>query len=63
MPRPRVLRYLPTHLGAPEIAAELCLPANTVKTHLRHVYRKLGANSRQQAVPRARHRPAHSALP
>jgi LuxR family maltose regulon positive regulatory protein len=50
----RVLRYLPTHMGAPEIAAELYLSANTVKTHLRHLYRKLGAHSRQEAVHRAR---------
>jgi LuxR family transcriptional regulator, maltose regulon positive regulatory protein len=50
----RVLRYLPTHLGVPEIAAELYLSANTVKTHLRHLYRKLGAHSRQEAVQRAR---------
>jgi DNA-binding CsgD family transcriptional regulator len=50
----RVLRYLPTHLGAPEIAAELYLSANTVKTHLRHLYRKLGAHSRHEAVQRAR---------
>ena len=49
----RVLRYLPTHLGAPEIAAELYLSANTVKTHLRHLYRKLGAHSRHEAVQRA----------
>jgi DNA-binding CsgD family transcriptional regulator len=49
----RVLRYLPTHLGAPEIAAELYLSANTVKTHLRHLYRKLGAHSRDEAVQRA----------
>ena len=34
----RVLRYLPTDMGAPEIAAELCLSANAVKTHLRHLY-------------------------
>jgi LuxR family transcriptional regulator, maltose regulon positive regulatory protein len=50
----RVLRYLPTHLGVPEIAAELYLSANTVKTHVRHLYRKLGAHSRQEAVQRAR---------
>jgi ATP/maltotriose-dependent transcriptional regulator MalT len=50
----RVLRYLPSHMSAPEIAAELYLPANTVKTHLRHLYRKLGAHSRHEAVKRAR---------
>jgi LuxR family transcriptional regulator, maltose regulon positive regulatory protein len=50
----RVLRYLPTYMGAPEIAAELCLSPNTVKTHQRHPYRKLGAHSRQEAVQRAR---------
>jgi LuxR family maltose regulon positive regulatory protein len=50
----RVLRYLPTHLAAPEIAAELCLSANTVRTHQRGLYRKLGAHSRREAVQRAR---------
>jgi LuxR family transcriptional regulator, maltose regulon positive regulatory protein len=50
----RVLRYLPTHLSAREIATELCVSAHTVKTHLRHLYRKLGAHTRHEAVRRAR---------
>jgi LuxR family transcriptional regulator, maltose regulon positive regulatory protein len=50
----RVLRYLPTHLTAPEIANELFLSVNTVGTHTRHLYAKLGAHSRQEAVDRAR---------
>ena len=50
----RVLRFLPTHLTAPEIAAELWLSANTVNTHTRHLYAKLGVHSRHEAVDRAR---------
>jgi LuxR family transcriptional regulator, maltose regulon positive regulatory protein len=50
----RVLRYLPTNLSAQEIAHELYLSVNTVKTHQRHVYQKLGARSRTQAVEQAR---------
>ncbi len=50
----RVLRYLPTHLGAREIADELNLSANTVKTHVRHLYQKLDAHNRTEAVERAR---------
>jgi DNA-binding CsgD family transcriptional regulator len=49
----RVLQFLPTYMSAPEIAAELCVSANTVRTHVRHVYRKLGARSRHEAVQRA----------
>jgi DNA-binding CsgD family transcriptional regulator len=37
----RVLRYLPTNLTTPEIARELSVSANTVKTHIRHLYAKL----------------------
>jgi LuxR family maltose regulon positive regulatory protein len=50
----RVLRYLPTHLSAPEIAGELYVSLNTVKTHMRSLYVKLGVHSRAQAVDRAR---------
>jgi LuxR family transcriptional regulator, maltose regulon positive regulatory protein len=50
----RVLRYLPTKLSVPEIADELYLSVNTVKTHMRHLYDKLGAHRRHEAVERAR---------
>jgi LuxR family maltose regulon positive regulatory protein len=50
----RVLRYLQTNLSAREIAGELSISVNTVKTHQRHLYQKLGARSRTQAVGLAR---------
>jgi LuxR family transcriptional regulator, maltose regulon positive regulatory protein len=50
----RVLRYLPTHLTAPEIATELSVSTTTVKTHLRNLYAKLGTHSRAEAVASAR---------
>ncbi len=49
-----VLRLLQGSLSLHEIAAELYLSSNTVKTHARSVYRKLGAHSRVQAVQIAR---------
>jgi LuxR family maltose regulon positive regulatory protein len=50
----RVLRFLPTNLSAPEIAGQLCVSVNTVRTHMRHVYEKLGVHSRTDAVEHAR---------
>jgi LuxR family transcriptional regulator, maltose regulon positive regulatory protein len=50
----RVLRYLPSNLSAPEIGAELYVSLNTVKTHMRHIYAKLGVHHRGGAVERAR---------
>jgi LuxR family maltose regulon positive regulatory protein len=50
----RVVRFLPSNLKAPEIAAELFVSPNTVRTHLRHIYAKLDAHSRAEAVERAR---------
>ncbi|GAA1646048.1 LuxR C-terminal-related transcriptional regulator [Kribbella alba] len=50
----RVLRYLPTNLTRPEIAAELSVSLNTVNTHIRRIYAKLAATDRSAAVQRAR---------
>ncbi|WP_433463338.1 LuxR C-terminal-related transcriptional regulator [Spirillospora sp. CA-128828] len=49
-----VLRYLQSVLTTEEIAAELHVSVNTVKTHLRHIYRKLTASRRREAVRKAR---------
>jgi len=50
----RVLRYLPTNLTAPEIARELSVSPNTVRTHIKSLYAKLGTHRRAAAVERAR---------
>jgi len=50
----RVLRYLPTNLSAAEIAGELSVSVATVRTHIRHLFTKLGVHRRTDAVARAR---------
>jgi len=50
----KVLRYLPTNLSRPEIAAELSVSVNTVSTHIRNIYAKLQVTDRTAAVQRAR---------
>jgi LuxR family maltose regulon positive regulatory protein len=50
----RVLRYLPTNLSRPEIASQLSLSPNTISTHIRSIYAKLGVANRSDAVRRAR---------
>ncbi len=45
-----VLRFLPSHMTNQEIAEALFLSINTVKTHLRSIYRKLGVTTRRQAI-------------
>jgi LuxR family maltose regulon positive regulatory protein len=49
-----VLHYLATSLANKEIAGELHMSVNTLKTHLKSIYRKLGARTRQAAVSSAR---------
>jgi LuxR family maltose regulon positive regulatory protein len=50
----RVLRFLPTNLTRPEIARELYVSVNTINTHIRNIYSKLGEGDRSSAVQRAR---------
>jgi LuxR family maltose regulon positive regulatory protein len=49
-----ILRFLGTSMSITEIADELCLSVNTVKTHIAAIYRKLPAGRRREAVLRAR---------
>jgi LuxR family maltose regulon positive regulatory protein len=62
-----VLRLLETDLSGPEIARQLVVSLNTVRTHTKNIYAKLGVNSRRAAVlraeelgelPHGRHRPS-----
>jgi LuxR family maltose regulon positive regulatory protein len=50
----RLLPLLSTHLSFPEIADELFLSRNTIKTEANSIYRKLGASTRSQAVAQSR---------
>jgi LuxR family maltose regulon positive regulatory protein len=49
-----VLRYLQSMMSTAEIASVLYLSVNTVKTHVKSIYRKLGAGRRREAVEQAR---------
>jgi LuxR family maltose regulon positive regulatory protein len=51
-----VLGYLQTGLSSAEIANALFISANTLKTHQRSIYRKLGVASRREAIRAARER-------
>lgn len=48
-----MLEMLPERLTYTEMASELYVSPNTVKTHLRHAYLKLGVTSRTSAIKRA----------
>ena len=48
-----VLRLLRTELTGPEIAAQLVVSLNTVRTHTKHIFTKLGVTNRRAAVLRA----------
>jgi LuxR family maltose regulon positive regulatory protein len=51
-----VLRLLVTELSGPDIARELFVSPNTVRTHTKHIFTKLGVNTRRAAVRRAEQR-------
>jgi LuxR family maltose regulon positive regulatory protein len=48
-----VLRLLRTDLSGPDIARELMVSLNTLRTHTKNIYDKLGVNNRRAAVRRA----------
>jgi LuxR family maltose regulon positive regulatory protein len=49
-----VLRLLRSDLSGPDIARELLVSLNTLRTHTKNIYAKLGVNNRREAVTRAR---------
>jgi LuxR family maltose regulon positive regulatory protein len=49
-----VLRHLPGNLTTPEIAEEMVISINTVRTHIKNIYLKLGVHKRSEAVKRAK---------
>ena len=51
-----MLRLLDSDLSAPEIARELFVSYNTVRTHTKHIFTKLEVSTRPAAVRRARER-------
>ncbi|GAA1132342.1 hypothetical protein GCM10009643_14600 [Microbacterium aurantiacum] len=48
-----LLAYLPTRLANVELAQRCYVSVNTIKTHVSHIYRKLGVQGRSAAVTRA----------
>ena len=48
-----VLRLLRTELSGPEIASKLIVSLNTLRTHTKNIFNKLGVNNRRAAVRRA----------
>ena len=48
-----LLSHLPTRMSNAELAATCFVSVNTVKTHVAHIYRKLGVTNRDEAVERA----------
>ena len=48
-----MLRLLATELSGPEIAGQLYISVNTLRTHTKHIFSKLDVNTRRAAVRRA----------
>lgn len=51
-----VLQLLKSDLSGPEIAQRLVVSLNTVRFHTKHIYQKLGVNSRLEAIQGAKER-------